>query len=201
MPSHFNLDPSSTPASSLSASSMPEGVVSRATETSGTDAIHIQLRAHNSLSPTGGRWFFLSVAIGPLLTSTFCLVKGLWPVLPFAGLELGLLAWALRHSMRRGRRQEFITVTTDSVIIRSQLGGIPATTRFSRHWTRVKLRAPSSTLHPRRLCFESQGRVCEVGSFLTEDERAALALRLHQLIGGMSSSPALDSGTNNSPGL
>ena len=113
-------------------------------------------------------------------------------MLPFAGLELLLLALVLRHSMRRGKQQECIVITETDVIISAQVGAKPVTTRFSRHWTRVKLRAPLSTLHPSRLCMESGGRACEVGSFLTEEERSALTARLEQLVGAMNSSPSLE---------
>ena len=39
---------------------------------------------------------------------------------------------------------------------------------------------------------ESHGRACEVGRFLTEEERLGLAGRLRQLVGRSSESPALD---------
>jgi uncharacterized membrane protein len=153
--------------------------------------VRIELCAHNSLTSRQARWFLVTVAIGPVLTAGFCLLRGFWPVLPFAGLELGLLYLALRWSMRRGRQRESISITPDYVTINAQLGVVQANTRFPRHWTRVKLRAPQTALHPSRLCFESQGRACEVGSFLTDDERRALAARLQQLIGNMNDSPAL----------
>ena len=155
------------------------------------DEVRIELCAHNSLNPTQARWFLASVAIGPALTSGFCLFAGFWPVLPFAGLEFGLLWWALRGSMRRGKHRESIAITPDCVTIVAQQGVTQANTRFARHWTKVKLRAPHSVLHPSRLCLESQGRACEVGGFLTDDERRALAARLQQLIGNMNDSPAL----------
>jgi uncharacterized membrane protein len=156
-----------------------------------SDEVHIELCAHNSLTTQQARWFLLSVAIGPTLTSGFCLFAGFWPVLPFAGLEFVVLWLALRHSMRRGRRRESIAITRDYVIINSQLGVQQANTRFARHWTKVKLRAPQSALHPSRLCLESQGHACEVGGFLTDDERRVLAIRLQQLVGNMNDSPAL----------
>lgn len=164
---------------------------SRAREQCAPGEVRIQLDAHCSLTPKSARWFFITVSIGPTLTAAFCLARGFWPVLPFAGLELVLLAWALSRSMRRGKQQECIVITDAEVIISAQLGARPVVTRFSRHWTRVKLRAPHSTLHPSRLCLESRGRACEVGSFLTEEERAALAVRLVELVGAMSSSPSL----------
>lgn len=153
--------------------------------------VRIELCAHNSLNPAQARWFLVTVAIGPTLTSGFCLFAGFWPVLPFAGLEFALLWLALRWSMRRGEQRESIVITADYVTINSQLGVAQANTRFARHWTKVKLRAPQSALHPSRLCLESQGRACEVGGFLTDDERRALAVRLQQLVGNMNDSPAL----------
>jgi len=45
---------------------------------------------------------------------------------------------------------------------------------------------------------ESRGRACEVGSFLTEEERHRLAVRLRAVVGGMSESPPL--GTDCSEG-
>ena len=155
------------------------------------EQVCIELCAHNSLSPAQARWFLITVATGPAITAGFCLFAGFWPVLPFAGLEFGLLWLALRWSMRRGQQRESIAITPDYVTINSQLGVLQANTRFARHWTKVKLRAPQSALHPSRLCLESQGRACEVGSFLTDDERCALAARLQQLVGNMNDSPAL----------
>lgn len=155
------------------------------------DEVRFELRAHNALNPKQARWFLITVAIGPLLTAGFCVVQGFWPVLPFAGLEFVGVWWALRYSLRRGERRELISITPDYVTISAQLGVPQANTRFPRHWTRVKLRAPRSALHPNRLYFESQGRTCEVGSFLTDDERLALAVRLQQLVGNMNDSPML----------
>ena len=66
---------------------------------------------------------------------------------------------------------------------------------FKRHWTRVKVRQARSRLHPSRLLIESQGKSCEVGVFLTEDERRRVALQLTSLIGGMNAAPALAQGS------
>ena len=68
----------------------------------------------------------------------------------------------------------------------------PSRTVFARHWATVKLRDPPVARHPSRLVIESHGRACEVGRFLTEEERLGLAGRLRQLVGKSSESPALD---------
>jgi uncharacterized membrane protein len=63
---------------------------------------------------------------------------------------------------------------------------------FPRHWAQVKLRRADTHLHPSRLTIESHGRSYEVGSFLTEEERRALAARLMRSVGRISESPPLE---------
>lgn len=173
---------------------LPRGPVvvhGRASEQCLPDEVRIELRAHCSLTARQARWFLISVAVGPTLTSIFCIAQGFWPVLPFAGLEFLLLWLALRWSMQRGQQHELIEITTEYVTINAQLGAFQANTRFPRHWTKVKLRSPRSSLHPSRLSLESQGQACEVGRFLTDEERRMVAMRLQQLVGNMNESPAL----------
>ena len=100
--------------------------------------------------------------------------KGLWPILPFAGLEVALLVWATVHCIRRGRAREIVEIDRNSVSVELIKGSYRQITVFPRHWTKVKLRAPLQRLHPSRLTLESQGRPCEVGS-LTLRKRVASA--------------------------
>jgi uncharacterized membrane protein len=152
---------------------------------------HLVLTAPCALTPRTARLFVASVATTTLGVAVFFTLQGFWPVLPFAGLEIAVLSWAVRASMRSGARRQTITITAESVTIeRSDARGNRLSV-FPRHWVRVKLHAPLAALHPQRLVLESQGRSCEVGEFLTEDERRGLAVRLKQLVGNMNESPAL----------
>ncbi len=150
----------------------------------------IVLAPHCSLTTRGAWLFFGIVACGTLAVSGFVAAQGFWPVLPFAGLELGLLGWALVHSMRRRHERQTVVVSDSDVVVAEGVAEIP-TARFSRHWARVNVRRAASQLHPSRLLIESQGQACEVGRFLTEDERHRTAARLATLIGRMNESPAL----------
>jgi uncharacterized membrane protein len=149
------------------------------------------LTARCALTPRSARLFIASVAAATLAVAIFFTLQGFWPVLPFAGLELALLTWAVRASMRSGARRQTITITADSVTVERHDERGERLSVFPRHWVRVKLHAPLAALHPQRLVLESQGRSCEVGEFLTEDERRGLAARLKQLVGNMNESPAL----------
>ena len=62
----------------------------------------------------------------------------------------------------------------------------------SRHWARVRLQSPRTGNTPSRLTIESHGRAGVIGSFLTDEERAQLAVRLRGMVGGTSESPPLD---------
>jgi uncharacterized membrane protein len=144
-----------------------------------------------SLTVRGAGLFFailclVSFSIGALMASL-----GFWPVLPFCGLEMALLGWALHTSMARRHHRQTITVTDDDVSVESRDRGHCVQVVFPRHWAQVKLRCPASRLHPSRLTIESHGRHCELGNFLTEEERYGLAARLQRLIGRVNESPSL----------
>lgn len=151
----------------------------------------IELRPNSALTPQGARWFFASLCAPVLAIGMSFALRGLWPILPFAGLELLVLAWALRASLARRDQHQSVTVTETSIAIDSQLRGRREQVVFSRHWAHVKLRRAAAPWHPSRLTIESHGRVCEVGAFLTEEERRGLARRLQRLIGRINESPPL----------
>jgi uncharacterized membrane protein len=148
------------------------------------------LRPNGSLSPAGARWFLWPIGGMTSAIALFFTSQGLWPVLPFAGLEIGVLVWALRASMRTSRRRETILVDEDTVRVeREDRTGLHRA-EFARHWARVSLRAAQAT-YPSRLLIESHGRGCEVGRFLTEKERQAFSQQLHRIVGGVNASPPL----------
>jgi uncharacterized membrane protein len=159
-------------------------------ESSGSGRRVLELRPRCSLTPQGARIFVGIVAGSTFGVGTIFALQGFWPVLPFAGLEVAVLAWAVRASMRAGVERETIVITERWVTITHHgLKGEHCSV-FPRHWAKVKLRAPPVALHPSRLMLESHGRACEVGRFLTEDERRNLAARLTQLVGNVNESPA-----------
>jgi uncharacterized membrane protein len=150
-----------------------------------------ELVPHCSLTVRGAFAFFGMVFVPTFLIAGVSALQGFWPVLPFAGLEMAVLAWALKATFDRRRETETITVSDDAVRIESVHRRRRREIVFSRHWTQVKLRRPVSRLHPSRLTIESKGRELEVGRFLTEEERHGLAIRLQRLVGRMNESPSL----------
>lgn len=173
---------------------MSHGVVSGVTPTSPatpSEVRRFELAPRCSLTPRAARALVGTFAAGTFTIAGFFTLQGFWPVLPFAGLEIALLAWAVRASMRQGGERETLVVDEDYVTVQRLTARGSHSSVFPRHWVRVKLHAPLAALHPSRLMLESHGRACEVGRFLTEEERRSLAARLQQVVGKMNESPAL----------
>ena len=154
------------------------------------EPLRIEICPNCSLSVRGARLFFAMACIAPFGIAGVLALKGFWPILPFAGLEMALLAWALTVCLERRFHSQTITVTEDDVLIDTRARAHSEHVVFPRHWAQVKLRRSAARLHPSRLTIESHGRQCELGSFLTEEERRGLALRLQRLIGRVNESPS-----------
>lgn len=157
-----------------------------------------ELRPNSSLTPRAAAVFFLSIGAVSLAIAASFAALGLWPILPFAGLELAGLGAALAVSLGRGRAREYIRVEGDAVVIRRWRPGWMAGFRagaeggagtwtevaLPRHWTRVEWRRAGNAHWPGRLMLRCGGRAVEVGAFLTEGERSGLRDRLLEVIPG-----------------
>jgi uncharacterized membrane protein len=152
----------------------------------------IELAPNCSLTPATAKLFFACTCMFSLAFALIFVFQGFWPVLPFWALEMAALGLALNANMKRRRYTQTVLITDSqiSLVTRSRQG--EAKQEFARHWAKVRLRSPRTRLHPSRLTIESRGRACEVGSFLTEEERCRLAARLRGLVGGMNESPPLE---------
>jgi uncharacterized membrane protein len=151
----------------------------------------IEIAPNCSLSIRGALWFFGGTCLVSFTIAGLMALLGYWPIFPFAGLEMLFLAWALKVSQERRRHRQTITVSDRDVLVESRTGTRCVQVVFPRHWAQVKLRCSASRLYPSRLVIESHGRQCEVGDFLTEEERRGLAQRLSRLIGRINESPTL----------
>ena len=138
-----------------------------------------------SLSVRGAWTFMLLVSFATLGAATWCAVHGFWPVLPFAGLELAAVGWALSVSMRRSRYREVVSFDRDRVRIEFGMVGRGAAVQVElpRAWTRAWIeRDPERRHAPTRLLLGSSGQRVNVGRCLTDEEREALAVRFGTLL-------------------
>ncbi|HEY2274278.1 MAG TPA: DUF2244 domain-containing protein, partial [Steroidobacteraceae bacterium] len=101
--------------------------------------LSIEIRPNCSLTVRGARLFFASACVMPFGMGGFLALKGFWPILPFAGLEMALLAWALKVSLERRFHSQTITVTESNVSVESRQRLGSERVVFPRHWAQVKL--------------------------------------------------------------
>lgn len=108
-------------------------------------------------------------------------LHGAWPVTPFFGLDVALLAWAMRVSVRASRRREYLRLTADALLIERISGtGHVRREEINPYWLRVEHDDPE--LLGAEVALVVHKRRWVVGSFLGAEERARLAEALHQAL-------------------
>lgn len=127
-------------------------------------------------------------SVGTLGCAAYCTWLGFWPVLPFAGLELGALGAALAVVLRRNRYREVVTFTATRVTV--EVGFIGETAGrgagvvvdLPRGWTRCWVEHSERRHAPTRLLLGSSGQKVEIGRCLTDEERDQLVARFGELL-------------------
>jgi len=119
-------------------------------------------------------WSLVGVCFGAAIG--FAAV-GYWLVLPFAGLEIGLLAWALEALRKRESDFETLTIDGDVVMLEWRAGKQSGRRKMNRQWVQVacECSAPGKDC---RLSVRSHGRETEVGHHLSDEARLQLAATL-----------------------
>jgi len=107
---------------------------------------------------------------------------GAWLVLPFAGLELIALGFALYLVSIRGLDKETISIKGDMLEICKGRWKIESTTCLQRHWAKVELEPAQHEWYPVRLMIRSHGKGTEIGSFLGVAEKEQLARKLKRSV-------------------
>lgn len=148
------------------------------------------IRPNRSLSWAQVKCFYVGIAAVSLVIAVGFAVRGFWPVLPFAGLELLVLGCALYVCTLDGCRSDVVSVDSHTVTVEKGCRAPSKTWEFNRAWTQVKLFRPRIVWYPSRLVLRSAGKEVEVGDFLTEDERVRLAKQLSEAIRPGVGSPA-----------
>jgi uncharacterized membrane protein len=100
---------------------------------------------------------------------------GYWLVLPFAGLEVGLLAWAFEAIRAREQDYESVTIRGDSLVLEWHDGKRSGRREMNRHWAKVVCRRRPGCC---KVSVRSHGKETELGHFLSDEGRLELAQAL-----------------------
>ena len=116
------------------------------------------------------------------------LLHGAWPMLPFMGADIALLAWAFRASERAAKREEHVVLTSSLLrIARRPPRGATSEFTFNPYWVRVDMANPPE--HGSQLTLWSHGKGLRLGTFLPPLDRASFAERLKSALRAARSAP------------
>ena len=131
------------------------------------------------MSPKALAGVFAALALLVLAIGAGFAALGAWLILPFAGLEMGVLYWAFRTIERRSRDYELIEIDDNQVRVERFESGSTSREAFSRYWARVVVSRDGS-----RLALRSHGRELEIGRVLSDAQRLQLATALERRLRG-----------------
>jgi uncharacterized membrane protein len=136
--------------------------------------VHLS-RPNRSLGPVARRWALGAIAASTLAVAAGAMALGAWPVMPFAGLEVVLVALAFRALGNHDTDFERLEIGEHEV--RVEVRDAAQLTRFvaQRQWARVVLRQQGARC---TLGLAYAGRMVPLGRMLSDEGRRALAERL-----------------------
>jgi uncharacterized membrane protein len=122
-----------------------------------------------------------AVAVLSFVTGVLFVLQGAWPVTPFFGADVALLAWAFMAVRRASRRRERLLLTRDALIIeRVGANGACVQETVNPYWLRVDHNDPERIGTDLALVWKGKRYV--VGSFMGADDRASLAEALRHAL-------------------
>jgi len=119
---------------------------------------------------------FVLLAVIPVLIGIGFSLIGLWVVFPFVGLELLALGYAFYYIGCHASDYESITIDNDRLVVEQRSYKQIRQFVFNPYWAQVAVSdAPNGDL---QLHLRSHGKRVEVGSYMNNEQRAALAEQL-----------------------
>lgn len=126
-----------------------------------------------------------ALALPPFLIACAFSLAGAWLVLPFAGLELLLLAGAFRYIHRCAHDYESITVSDQRLAVEQHHLDRTRQVVFHPYWTQVVLHSIPGGEHS--LWLRSHGQEVEIGHYMNNEQRLILAYQLKIRTGSVNS--------------
>jgi uncharacterized membrane protein len=140
---------------------------------SGMGCLTFRSRPNCSLSEQHCKKVFWAIAGVTFAIALAFSVLGCWLILPFAGLEIGVLAWVFEGIRQHRQDYESLEIVGEELLIESRQGGRTECCRMNRHWARMETKKDAVSGHV-RLALRSHGRETEIGLFLNDEDRLQL---------------------------
>ncbi len=126
--------------------------------------------------------FYCLTCVVAFAVGLFFTLQGLWLVLPFSGLEMLALGIGLYVTSRKVYRREVITLDPECTRIEKGVQRADQIWEFKTAWVRVVDESRGGRGARRKLAIGMSGESVEVGSFLANWEKDALAFQLKDCI-------------------
>ena len=126
--------------------------------------------------------FYLLTCVVALAIGVFFTLQGMWLVLPFSGLEMAALGYGLYLTSRKSYRREVITLDEQTTRVEKGVRRVDQSWEFKTPWVRFRDERRRGANERRKLVIEMSGNSVEVGSFLANWEKDALAFQLKDCI-------------------
>jgi uncharacterized membrane protein len=157
----------------------------------------IVIRRSGSLPPQAALLLFTTFVLVSLVIATGFLLIGAWLVLPFAGLEVAVVAAVLGYLARHRSDRDVIAIDGDQVTVTRWRGRQRLETEFHRQWARVGLASAAHSWYPSRLWIRGHGNEVEVAAALDEEERREIAQHLEEVLGSAYRNNRVNGGNKN----
>src|SRR3954452_11084373 len=127
---------------------------------------------NRSLGPAGRRWALAAIAATTLGVAAFAASIGAWPVMPFAGLEVVLLAVAFHVVQLHDADYERLEVGEHEIVVEGRRARERVRYVANRAWARVVVGIAGGRC---TLQLAYAGRIVPLGRMMTDAERRRLA--------------------------
>lgn len=131
----------------------------------------ITLRPNRSASWRQTKLFLLLMAIPVFIIAIGWTIVGAWPILPWAGLEFGLLAFLTYRVCCQTYKKDKIIVKKDCVVVNCGIGSKPCTHTLHRPNVYLSVVKPKKPLDLIVLNLVDNHQRIEVGVFVNQQDR------------------------------
>jgi uncharacterized membrane protein len=145
------------------------------TQTQARPLFAARLTPNRSLGRRGYRIVIAILAVAVTVPAITFYSMGAWPIAGFMGLDVVLIAWAMRASLNDGKRYELVTLWRDQLELKQVDGkGKETLTRFNPAFVKLVIdrdyNERTTGLHLR-----TRDRDVVLGAFLNNDEKSSFA--------------------------
>ena len=139
------------------------------------------IRPNSSLSAVAAIMIFAVFCVVAVGIGIYMVMLGAWPVLPFLGLELALLAITFVLFKKRSTFFDLIVSEGDRVQLKKKDRSGERELKLHRYWAQIRV-STGPSWYPSKMWIGSHGKFTEIGAVLTEEDRLKTAKQLRSLL-------------------